>query len=296
MSATVSLWPSRWPGIAKQECIDVVEAAALESRAEVKWQLPCSSCSMQTRCLNSKRKELGPLLYDREILTSPRSSESSLFPMELFEPLLKRGESCVRTWQKPFSAEDRYAICSAYDLAWSEKIGGDYWVRMTGVLDRKTGVKRLMDLERRQRLTFDDQIQLISANYEMWQDDLVVIESDAAQKVWVQHLARNSRVPVMEHSAAGKQDLAKGIPKLLIELETKKWAFPFTPGTYHFDEVKVFLSECESFGWHEDKLEGVGEHDDTVMAWYHLAWGLDRLQIAPGKRQHRRGVVEGRHV
>lgn len=272
-----ALWPERWPAIALQACIDEVENAPPDQQAQVKWNLPCAQCPKNTACLNAKRKELGPLLYDREILTTPRSSESSLFPMELFEPLLRRQEAFVPYWHKPFSIESRYGVCSAWDIAWSEKIGGDYLVKITGVVDRETGIRKVLDINRWQRLTFPEQCMLVEAEWGKYQDDLVVIESDFAQKVWTQHLKSTTAVPVMPHSASGKKDMISGIPGLLLQLEQKKWEIPYQRGSYHHEHAEAFLAELEAFGWVDGKLEGVGEHDDTVMAWYHLAWGLDRL-------------------
>lgn len=292
--AAISLWPDRWPAIAKQECIDEVEAAPPDQRAEVKFALPCSDCEMSTRCLNAKRKELGPLLYDREILTKPRTSESSLFPWELFEPLLRRDEQMVEYYLKPYGAEERYAVCSAWDLAWSERIGGDYLVKMTALLDRANGKRKLIDVCRWQKKTFDEQIELIEMHWGMYHDDLVVIEGDAAQRVWRQHLERNTAVPVMSHEASEKRDFALGVPGLLLKLEQGKWEFPYSPGTWHFEELRVFFAEAEAFGFQDDKLQGIGEHDDTVMAWWHLDWGLDRLVQPMG--QKRAGVVTGKHI
>jgi hypothetical protein len=295
VNTRTALWPTRWPAIALQECIDIVEAAPLEVQSKVKYDLPCAQCPKNTACLNAKRKELGPLLYDREILTSPRTSESSLFPFDLFEPLLDRERECVPWYLKPFHDEQRYAVCSAWDLAWSEKIGGDWLVKMTGVLDRQTGLKIIIDVGRWQRLTFDEQVTLISGENARYRDDVVVIESDAAQKVWSQHMARNTSVPVLPHSASNKTDLATGVPKLLIELEQKRWSFPWTIGSFHYENVKIFLAEAEAFGWVDGKLEGVGEHDDTVMAWYHLSWGLDRLAVME-QTSFRRGVQRGAYI
>jgi hypothetical protein len=59
--------------------------------------------------------------------------------------------------------------------------------------------------------------------------------------------------------------------------------------------VKTFLGEAEAFGWVDGKLEGVGEHDDTVMAWYHLGWGLDRLAVME-RTSSRRGVQSGSYI
>lgn len=290
-----ALWPTRWPAIALQECIDLVEEQKdpLE-RARVKFELPCQDCEKNTACLNAKRKELGPLLYDREILTNPRSSESSLFPFEAWEPMLNRGMSLVPYWHKPFSLEHEYAVVQAWDIAFSEKIGGDYLVCETAYIHRPTGLRHMLDIERWQRLTFDEQIDLIEAKHRQFQADLVVIEDDAHQQVWAQRV-RKTAVPVMRHGASGKQDFATGVPGLLILIQNRKWEFPYQRGTYHYEEIENMLAtEFPAFGWNDGKLEGVGEHDDTVMCFWHLNWGLDRmLHWGQGGTEGHRGNVPG---
>lgn len=296
VNTRVALWPTRWPAIALQQCIDEVEAAPLEKQAEVKFNLPCQDCEKSSACLNAKRKELGPLLYDREILTNPRSSESSLFPMELFEPLLHEDLALVPYWYPPFSLEHVFKVVTAWDLAWSEKIGGDYLVSMTGCIDLRTGQRRLLDIQRWQRISFDDQVKMIELKWGVYNADMVVIESDAAQKIWSQHIGKNTSVPVIEHSAAEKRDLALGVPGLLIQLENKKWEFPNMPGSLRHEEVENFLAEIEAFGWVDGALQGIGEHDDTVMCWYHLSWGLDKYakaMVRGGATEQSRGVVPG---
>ena len=39
----------------------------------------------------------------------------------------------------------------------------------------------------------------------------------------------------------------------------------------------IWMGEALSFGWEEDKLEGVGEHDDTIIAWWKAEIGITRL-------------------
>lgn len=284
VNTRTSLWPARWPAIALDWCIEKVENSKPEDQAKVKANLPCIDCPESSRCLNAKRLELGALLFDREFMTRPRSSESSLFPMELFEPMLLRNEAQVKWWRKPYGVEERYGICQAWDLAWSERIGGDYLVCMTGLIDRKTAVRRVLEIERWQRVSFDDQIKLIEAKWSAFGPDLVVIEGDAAQKIWTQHLGRNSAVPVLAHNATSKRDFQTGVPGLLIKLEQGKWAFPYARDTHQWAEMDNFLAEAEAFGWVDGKLEGVGEHDDTVMCFWHMDWGLDRLSMIPLNR------------
>lgn len=294
VNTRTSLWPERWPAIALQECIDKVEAAPPEQQAQVKWDLPCKTCPMRTQCLNAKRKELGALMYDREILTSPRTGSSSLFPLELFQPMLSRTTNCVPSWRKPFSREHEYAVVQAWDLAWSEKTGGDWLVFVCGVIHRKSGRRRLLDIERWQRQSFGQQIALIEEKWKLFDADLVVIESDAAQRVWTQHMAETTAVPVVAHSAGGKRDLGAGVPGLLLQFENRKWEFPYAQG-YHRAEMDVLLSEFEAFGWVDDKLQGVGEHDDTVMAFWHMDWGMGRFAAGLGIGEMRAGVQDGRY-
>ena len=292
-NARTALWPTRWPAIALQECIDEVEAAPLDERAEVKFNLPCADCRMNTQCLNAKRKELGPLLYDREIMTEPRSSESSLFPREIWAPMLG-SFPCTKYWQAPFSLEHEFKVGQAWDLAWSERTGGDFLVCITGSIHLPTGKRRILDLQRWQRISFDDQIALIEQQWRQFGADGVVIESDAAQQIWAQKVANDTPVPVLRHDAGTKRDLAAGVPSILIQLSNRKWEIPWMPGQYHHDEIENMINEFEAFGWNEGKLEGVGEHDDTLMAFWHLSWMLDRLVKFPqGGREYHSGHVGG---
>lgn len=289
-----SLWPERWPSIALQACVDEIEAAPPVEQPEVRRQLPCGTCPENTRCLNAKRKEIGPLLFDREIQTTPRASESSLFPRSLFEPMLESDGECLPHYRKPAGAEDRYAVCSGWDLAWSEKVGGDYLVRFTALADRRTGRFRLLDLTRTRGLRYTEQCQLIEADHYRYSTDLVVIEGDAAQTIWRQNIEETTAVPVLSHNVAGsKRDLRVGVPSLLIDLANRRWSFPHRPGGRGYDEVEAFLGECEAFGWTDGKLEGSGEHDDTVMAWWHCQWGL-RMLLGGGDQETYMGIQPGR--
>lgn len=296
VNTRTALWPERWPAIALQECIDLVEASPLDTQAEVKRNLPCAECPVNTACLNAKRKELGSLMYSREILTHPRSGDSSLFPRELFTPMFIPAEAFVPFYRKPFSLEHEYVVVQAWDIAWSEKTGGDWLVCMTAYVHRQTGRRRLLDIARWQGLSFDDQIKLIEKQWTAYGADLVVIEGDAAQAIWKQRLAKETPVPVRLHYASdGKQDLAIGVPSLLILLENRKWEFPFGPaGSFHRENFDVFLDEAEAFGWVDGKLQGVGEHDDTVMCWWHLNWGIDQF-VSGGSSESRHGMQEGKY-
>lgn len=289
-----SLWPDRWPAIALQSCIDLVEAAEPEDQERVRRELPCADCDQNTRCLNAKRKEIGPLLYDREIQTSPRASESSLFPRSLFADMLDRDAECLPHYHKPFGVEDRYVVVSGWDLAWSEKTGGDYLVRVTALADRATGRSRVIEIRRWQQLSFPVQCAQIEADHALYSTDLVVLEGDAAQVIWRQNIAETTAVPVLSHNVVGsKRDLHVGVPGLLIDFANRLWTFPYRETGRGYDEVENLLTEFEAFGWTDDKLEGSGEHDDAVMAFWHCWWGL-RLMLGGAGTETYVGVQQGR--
>lgn len=287
----VALWPDRWPVIALQECIDLVEAAPPKERAAIKFALPCSTCPKKTACLNAKRKELGPLLFSREILTEPQSSESSLFPRGIWDPL-KIDTPCVPSWIPPFSLEHEWAVVQAWDIAYSEKVGGDWLVCITAVVHLPTGQRRLLDIERWQRIDFDDQIDLIELKWKQFGAKMVVIETDAAQVIWAKRVVKTTPVPVVRHTAGEKRNLRYGVPSILIDIANEKWEIPWVPGSLHHDEVENLISEFSAFGWNDGKLEGVGEHDDTVMAFWHLSYGIERL-LGAGGQEHHSGHVGG---
>lgn len=288
-----SLWEDRWPAIALQECIDKVEEAPDELKVEVKRGLPCAECSEQSRCLNAKRKELGSLMYSREIQTDPRTSDSSLFPADLIGPMKNRGDTLVPFWRKPFSREHEYAVVQAWDLAWSERTGGDWLVFMCAMVHLPTGQKRLLDVQRWQAMSFPQQIELIKAKYSKYDTDLVVIEADAAQSIWSQQVTLSSDVPVLPHTSGGKGSFEMGVPSLIIQFENRKWEFPNQHDSYHQSELETFFTELEAFGWVDGKLQGVGEHDDTVMCFWHLNWGLMKFTRESMSEQYR-GVQDGR--
>ena len=316
--AKTALWPARYPYIALESCVTLVDAAEPQDRETVRSGLPCKDCPENTRCLTAREKEMSSLLFDREYRTSPRSSSSSLFPYERIEPLLKPAMECVPYYRKPVGIEDRFAVVSGWDIAWSERTGGDYLAKVTAVLDRVTMKKRILDINRWRGLTFVDQVTLMRDEYERYNDDAVVIEDEGAQRVWVQVLGGKGAtdvvgvnpnlrveadilasidlggVPAIPHSAGKKQSFEFGVPGILLDVESGRWEIPFKRGR-NFDVVQAFLAELEAFGWKDDKLEGVGEHDDLVMAFWHCWWGLERLKQPRnprGKGRKRSGVSD----
>jgi len=64
---------------------------------------------------------------------------------------------------------------------------------------------------------------------------------------------------------ANKNDLEKGVPSLRPLLENKKWRCP-QGDTNSVEKARIWIGEMNAFSWINGKVQGVGSHDDTVMA------------------------------
>lgn len=190
-------------------------------------------------------------------------------------------------WIPDVGTEAEWRVVQGWDIAWSEKAGGDYLVCMSGAVHVSSNRRILLNVERWQRVSFLNQIKLIIKKHHDLRSRLVIIETDAAQQVWKNAVEETSSVPVLAHAASeGKHSFEVGVPSLLVKLERRQWEIPWTPGTLNHEEVVNFFRELEAFNWVDGQLQGVGEHDDTVMAFWHLNYGMDLL-VGTGGEQYR---------
>lgn len=61
------------------------------------------------------------------------------------------------------------------------------------------------------------------------------------------------------------------MPSLKLSLQQGLWEIPAYGGEDDPEALafaRIWQSEANAFGWVDGKLQGVGEHDDTVMAWF----------------------------
>ncbi len=256
-----ALWPERWPIRAIPDC-----------------EFDCPNCPKQLACLIGKRREVGPLVFDREFLCNPRSSISSLFPYEMFESMLNRDLQLTlttREWQP--SVREQFLIATGWDFALSEKVGADYTAKFTVAMHTGTRKRQVLDIRRWKGIQFDRQLYEIEQSYRAFDDDVVIVEDVLFQRLYRNWIESNTSLPVVGHSTGReKQSLETGVPSLVLALEKELYVIPYAPGPTR-DTIDVWLSECMAFGWVNDKLQGVGEHDDTVMAWWLSEIGLKRF-------------------
>ena len=255
-----SLWPERYPLIAlPQTCDEDCEN--------------CQAFKAGQGCLRQKRLDIGPLAYDKEFLSNPRSNISSLFPSWLMEQNYDNTAVMVHTYT------GNWETVTGWDIARSEKIGADFLVGFTLGYDRRTKIRYLINITQEKGITFTDQLAMIAEHHVRYNETYIIIEADMNQDLWVEQGKKiYPDLPVFSHYTAGaKKDLKNGVPSLLIPLDRKLYKIP--RGDIHSKEMTdIWMGEALSFGWENDKLEGVGEHDDTIIAWWKAEIGIKKLE------------------
>jgi len=216
--------------------------------------------------LRKKKREIGSVAFTREILCQPISDDLSIFPSHLFPPLYDRTLS-IRPTPEAIRARG-WSTYMGVDIAISANVGADYFVIFVIAVDDH-GQHFIVDIRRSKGLPFKRQLEEIELWARYYECSLVFIESNQAQRVWSDEMKRTTDVPVKEFLtlAQNKYPLDKGIPGLRILLENGKLTIPRGDAISR-QVTDVWIGECVSFGFLDGKLQGAGEHDDTVMGWW----------------------------
>lgn len=234
--------------------------------------------------LDRTRQELGSSIrFSREYLCEPISDESSLFPSYLFEtPGTK--QPYPLGLDGTYWADRGFDVFMGVDLALSASARADFFVAFVMAIDPSTGDRYVVDIVRRKGLGFNEQIATIINTAKRYKAGLVFCESNQFQRVIPDEVVRTSDCPIKpfytvgrrkstsrrlgmsQTYSANKNALDQGVPSLRMLLENGKLKIPWDPSTR--DTVNAWIGEMQAFGWADGKLQGVGAHDDTVLAFW----------------------------
>lgn len=216
--------------------------------------------------LRAKRKEIGAVAFAREIECEPISEDMRVFPSHLFEPLYDK-LLCLRPSKELLRARGIVAY-GGVDIARSATVGADFFVIYVLGKDAQGG-RYILDIVRSKGLPFRRQLEQIALVSDLYDCALVNIEANAMQQIYTQEMRRLTDVPVKEFVtlASNKYPLDRGVPGLRILLENEKLRIP-RGDAYSIEMTDIWMGEMQSFGFVDGKLQGVGSHDDTVMAFW----------------------------
>jgi hypothetical protein len=219
----------------------------------------------------------GSLSYSRSHQLIPLVAETSLFPPSLFTSAVRRTDLIMgRPWRWWASYGIRRVI--GVDLAMGAGAGDDYTVICVLGFD-ENGKRYLIDLIREKTTDYQRQLQLVKEAYSKYLPDMIFAEGTQYQRVFSSILAATTALPIKAFypmgagkgrrvEGADKRDLKFGVPGLRILFEQSKLILPIGDD-YSLERSDILQDELQHIAMTDDgKVEGVGSHDDCVMALY----------------------------
>lgn len=237
--------------------------------------------------LARKKKILAnELRWSREYLCQPISDDSSLFPSWLFEQKGIKQPYALGMDGRHWQAQG-FRCFVGVDLAISASAKADWFVVFVLALCPVSGDIWVVDILRRQGLGYQEQVDTIVSVSMAYDADFVFCEANQYQRVITDMVVRTSNVPIKAFYTTGaggskqattqrkgiagaysanKNALDRGVPALRMLLENRKLRIPWDPSTQ--ERVQLWLTEMNQYSFVEGKLQGVGAHDDTVLAFW----------------------------
>lgn len=243
--------------------------------------------------LAKRKRSMGELPFNQEYRLRPISGESSLFPRALFY----RHPETLATWLRLGARADeievrdwRYSM--GVDIATSAEAGADFFVIIVLGVDSR-GNRHIVDMRHLKGVPFSSQLNIIRDIAQPYHAagrlTRINVEANAAQAAWGDELRKHTDLPIHKFVTTGqrKYHLTRGVVGLRLLLENGK--LRFARGDARSTQLTdVIISELKSFGWLDGKLQGIGSHDDAVMA----LWLADRA-VASSKRIDHHLLAEG---
>ena len=236
--------------------------------------------------LDVRKRILGSTLrWSREYLCEPISDDSSLFPSHLFDAEGIKLDFPAGMDGSHWS-ELGYSTYMGVDLALSASASADYFVCFVVAIDPVSQDRWIVDIFRQKGVGYQQQVDTIVSLSKTYDCQFVFVEANQYQRVISDMVIRTSDIPIKAFYTTGrsskqvttarrgmtgtysanKNALDRGVPALRMLLENKKLRIPWAESTR--EKVQVWLDEMQSFGFTQGKLQGVGAHDDTVMAFW----------------------------
>ena len=213
---------------------------------------------------------LGSMVFSREILVTPVSDSSSIFPYEI---LMKStvGMEQINLVEniESFPFKLNKVICGV-DFAISANIGADFTVMSVWGQDSNENFY-LLYLYRKQGASHNEQINQIMSIDQRFKCNTIVCEANGFQSI-LSDLARGRGLKNIEEFttlAGNKKSLREGWPSLAAMFERGQIKIPYADGETK-EKIDNLFSEFNSVSFNPDnsKLESKSEHDDIVSSCF----------------------------
>lgn len=231
--------------------------------------------------IEKKKKELGSLIFSREILVVPVSDTSTIFPWSILEKSFRGMHDHVlvnNIHSHPIKFKRVKVGC---DFALSANINADASVFSVWGLDQYEDWW-LLYIWRGQGKSHNEQLSKISEIERNFNPNELVMEVNGFQRVMAD-LARERGVRnISEFNTTGhnKKDVYDGLPSLAVLFEQGRIKMP-RGDEYSREMTDWILGEFNSITiTDKGKLESASEHDDAPMSCFFAIKGGDTEKIS----------------
>jgi hypothetical protein len=215
--------------------------------------------------LADKRSEIGSIRFTREFQCEPVADDMSLFPGHLFKGDPIEQPTITLGMPLEFWSKLGVQVFVGVDFAMSSSVQADYTVIFVLGLD-KLGNRWIIAIQRERGMGYQEQLSLINTIGKKYRASLLYLEANQMQRIFGDELIRTTDLPVKQFvTGVQKNSLDKGVPSLRVMLENKKFRIP-RGDKRSVELTDLWINEMRSFTWVDGKLQGVGSHDDMVMA------------------------------
>lgn len=213
--------------------------------------------------LMEKRASQGNLIFSRELLCRPITSDSTIFPQEILNTAFYRMDNYTLVNNRESFPIKFKRVVTGCDFALSSSVGADYSVFMTWGIDDQDNMW-LLHAYRGKGDSYATQLAILKNINANFQPEIMLLENNQMQQIFVQESER-AGLPVLGHTTTGrKNDLKHGLPSLAILFERGKFRIP-TGDQRSKDFADMLVLEFSSVAFTDKGLMATDGHDDIAM-------------------------------
>ena len=217
-----------------------------------------------------KRLTMGPLKFGREYQLEFFSREQSLFPTKLVEASKRKG-SAIHLIHKHDKRGAEWMYVTGVDVARSGAVSADYTVALTLAYNSITQEKQIVHFWRAKGLKISEQSRHIAEIAKSFDNSQVLVEQNNMGQDMIDELADVWNVGVETFLTGGKGQKKEELIRFLITaFEHEQITIP-QADEWSREEMSILEGELNKFcvtvtPAGNERFEGLGTHDDTVIA------------------------------
>jgi phage terminase large subunit-like protein len=216
--------------------------------------------------LRGKKEDQGNIIFSRENLCRPITSEASIFPMDVLLESIKNMENYTLVNNRDDFPIKFSRVVTGCDFAISANVGADYSVFSTFGIDDRDHLW-LLNMHRKSGQKYQEQMQTLRSINVRFRPDVMMLEQNAFQKIFFDEASREG-MPVQGHTTGvEKNDLRTGWVHVSTLMSQGRIHIPV--GDENSRNIKdLIFSDLGGIAFTPKGLENTQSHDDIGSSFW----------------------------